>query len=80
MARASVSAWDKALKARWQSHARFEKAKREGRMEEEGRLYDEETRKKWEGTFEFAPMPPPYPGTLRLVPPTRKFKGKKNPE
>ncbi len=66
--------WKLALKARRQYHARFEKAEREGRLEEEFRLYDAELRKKWGGIFKFAPMPPPYPGTLRLVPPARKPK------
>ncbi len=87
MARSADPAWERVLKVRRKIHARFEKAKREGRLEEECRLYDEETRKKWGGILEFEPLPPPYPGTLRIVPSrprngarTPARRRKKNPE
>lgn len=70
----SEDLWKLALKARRKHHARFEKAEREGRLEEEYRLYNAELHKKWDGILEFAPLPPPYPGTLRLISPPRKPK------
>ncbi len=88
MAWTANSLWKLALKARRKHHARFEKAEREGRLEEECRLYNAELRKKYGGIFEFEPVPPPYPGTLRIVTsrprngtrtPSPK-KRKKNPE